>query len=755
MINIATSSDDASALECCKNQLGVFMRASVGPASGVIQVLCVALGVLLLAGCVSGGLRLHHSAYPASPREPVTDTYHGTTVADPWRWLESLDAPRTADWVQAQNRLTVPYLAALPQRPWLQNRLTQLYVYERSGVPRRAGKHYFYLYNDGQQNQATLQVADSPTGPGRTLLDPAALRGDSTVALAEYEPSPDGSLLAYALTDAGSDWKTWHIRDVASGTDLPEVLRDTKFTQPSWARDGSGFYYSSYPNGDDQRQPVIRFHRLREPQARDVQIYAVSDHPTRIPDGVVSDDGKWLVILLDDGTVANGISAMALDGSGRIEKLFDRYDGIQTYIGSRSAGSGTELFFRTTAGASRGRVMAVDMGKPVVSRQREVVAETNDVLEAAALVGPRVIASYLHDAHAVVRTHDAVSGAALGEVPLPGLGTVSAFSGDSSSPEGFFGYSDFFTPTRIYRHDAASGAVTLLRAPVFAADLSPYVTEQVFYPSRDGTRVPMFLVHRRDVVLNGRNPVMLYGYGGFDISLTPSFSPATVAWLEMGGVYAVANLRGGGEYGSQWHLAGTRERKQNVFDDFIAAAEYLIAQRWTQPSRLVIRGGSNGGLLIGAVLTQRPELFGAALPDVGVLDMLRYHLASANARQWSDDFGLSENAADFKAQLAYSPYHNAQRHDCYPPTLVTTAAQDNRVVPWHSFKFAAALQAAQRCAQPTLIRVETRAGHGAGKPTWMQVEQIADQWAFAASALGMLVPSASGSPSGGSSAASH
>ena len=728
------------------------MRTSVGPASAVIQVLCAAL---LLTGCVGGGLRLQHWAYPPSPRESVTDTYHGTTVADPWRWLESLDSPRTADWVQAQNRLTMPYLAALPQRPWLQQRLTQLYVYERSGVPRRAGKHYFFLYNDGQQNQATLQVADTPTGPGRTLLDPASLRGDSTVSLAEYEPSPDGSLLAYALSDAGSDWKTWHIRDVASGTDLPEILRDTKFTQPSWSRDGSGFYYSSYPNGDDQRQPVIRFHRLRQPQASDAQVYAVSDHPTRIPDGVVSDDGKWLVILLDEGTVANGVSVMSLDGSARIEKLFDRYDGLQAYIGSRPSASGTELFFRTTSGAARGRVVAVDMGKPAASRQRDVVAESADVLEAAALVGSRVIASYLHDAHAVVRTHDALSGAALGDVPLPGLGTVSAFSGDSSSPEGFFGYSDFFTPTRIYRHDSGSGAVTLLRAPVFAADLSPYVTEQVFYASRDGTRVPMFLVHRRDLALNGRNPVMLYGYGGFDISLTPSFSPATVAWLEMGGVYAVANLRGGGEYGSQWHQAGTRERKQNVFDDFIAAAEYLIANHWTQPSRLVIRGGSNGGLLVGAVLTQRPELFGAALPDVGVLDMLRYHLASANARQWSDDFGLSENATDFKAQLAYSPYHTVQRHRCYPPTLVTTAAQDNRVVPWHSFKFTAALQAAQQCAQPTLIRVETRAGHGAGKPTWMQVEQLADQWAFAASSLGMRTPSAGSSPSPGSAAASH
>jgi prolyl oligopeptidase len=409
---------------------------------------------------------------------------------------------------------------------------------------------------------------------------------------------------------------------------------------------------------------------------------------------------------------------------------------MQTYLGSRQ-GVGTELLFRTTAGAARGAVVAVDLGKPEASRLRVVVPEAADVLEQAALVGQRLYVTYLKDAHAQVRSVDVGTGAALGEVPLPGLGTVTAFSGDGRSTEGYFGYTDFFTPTRIYQVNAVDGALRLLRQPAIAADLSGYETEQVFYSSRDGTRVPMFLVHKRGLQRDGRNPVMLYGYGGFDISLTPSFAPATLAWLEMGGVYAVANLRGGGEYGAQWHLAGTRANKQNVFDDFIAAAEYLVAQHYTVPQRLVIRGGSNGGLLVGAVLTQRPELFGAALPDVGVLDMLRYHLASANARQWSDDYGLSDDAADFKAQWAYSPYHNASRHSCYPPTLVTTAAHDNRVVPWHSFKFTAALQAAQQCARPVLIRVETRAGHGAGKPTWMQVEQLADQWAFAAAALGM------------------
>jgi prolyl oligopeptidase len=343
-----------------------------------------------------------------------------------------------------------------------------------------------------------------------------------------------------------------------------------------------------------------------------------------------------------------------------------------------------------------------------------------------------------------VQLFDAGSGRSLGEVALPGLGAVAGFTGEPADAESFFSYTDFATPTRIYRLDMQQAGATLLRAPQFAADVSAYVTEQVFYTSKDGTRIPMFIVQRRDAKRDGRGAVMLYGYGGFDISETPAFSPATIAWLEMGGTYAVANLRGGGEYGAAWHVAGTRERKQNVFDDFIAAAQFLVRERYAAPGRIAIRGGSNGGLLVGAVLTQRPELFGVALPDVGVLDMLRYHLASANARQWSDDYGLSENAADFRAQYAYSPVHNADRQHCYPPTLVTAAAQDNRVVPWHSFKFASSLQHAQRCAQPVLLRVETRAGHGAGKPVWMQIDHYAEQWAFAAAALGMTVPAASG-----------
>jgi prolyl oligopeptidase len=487
---------------------------------------------------------------------------------------------------------------------------------------------------------------------------------------------------------------------------------------------------------------------MGDAQEQDAEVFAVTDSASRVPDGVVTLDGRYLVILLEEGTVSNGVSVMSLDGTRRVQKLFADYTGYYSYLGSRQ-GLGTELYFRTTRGAPRGQVIAVDLGRPEGSRERVVVPEGRDVLESASLVAGTVIVTRLHDAHAQVARFDAASGRELGEVALPGLGTVAGFTGDDASAATYFSYTDFFTPARIYRLDPRTGSTQLLHEPRIDADTSPYMTEQVFATSHDGTRVPVFLVHRRDLRRDGRHPVMLYGYGGFDISLTPGFSASTLAWLEMGGVYAVANLRGGGEYGRAWHLAGTRSQKQNVFDDFIAVAEHLVRTRITQPSRIVIRGGSNGGLLVGAVLAQRPDLFGAALPDVGVMDLLRYHLASANARLWADDYGLSEDPADFKAQYAYSPYHNIGRKHCYPPTLVTTAAQDNRVVPWHSFKFTAALQAAQRCPAPTLIRVETRAGHGAGKPVWMQVEQTADQWAFAAAALRMPLPPAAGVQSPG------
>ena len=706
--------------------------------------------LLLIALAVVGALdgsRSHAAVYydptryPSTPQVSVVDDYHGTAVADPWRWLESIDSPETRHWVGLQNGTSRPILSHLPLRAKLEQRLTQLYAYERFGVPLKAGPNYFFLRNDGGQDQAALHVSQRPQELGRFLIDPASLRGDATVSLAEFVPSPDGRLLAYALSDGGSDWKIWRVRDVATGDDLADELRQTKFTRASWARDASGFWYSRYPDGDDQRQPVVMFHRVGTPQSDDAQVYAVTDHPRRTPEATLTMDGRFLIVTLDDGTLTNGVDVLDLKKQ-RTLRIFDRYDGLYTFLGARSAADlATELLFRTTAQAPRGRVIAVRIdptGAP--PRVREVLAESDVTLVSAALVGDRLIANHLADAHARVTVHDPADGRLLAEVALPGLGTVAGFTGENPDAETFFSYSDYATPTRIYRLDTRSLETQVVHAPQIGADLSPYVTEQVFFTSKDGTRVPMFLVHRRDLVRNGRNPVMLYGYGGFDISVTPSFSPATLAWLEMGGVYAVANLRGGGEYGAAWHVAGTRARKQNVFDDFIAAAEYLIRERYTRPSRLAIRGVSNGGLLVGAVVTQRPELFAAALPDVGVMDMLRYHLASANARLWSDDYGLSDDADDFRAQLAYSPVQNAYRQRCFPAMLITTAIRDNRVVPWHSYKFTAAVQRAQQCRKAVLLNVETRAGHGSGKPTWMQIEQFAELWAFAAAALNVHVP---------------
>jgi prolyl oligopeptidase len=699
-----------------------------------ISALCAALTAHAALPAVSPG------AYPKVERAGVVEDFHGTKVADPYRWLEALDSPQTQAFVAGQNAVAEPFLKALPDRERFRQRLTVLYQYERFGLPLKEGANYFYQRNDGKQDQAVLYVSDKADAPGRVLIDPNKLRGDATVSLADYKPSPDGKLLAYSLSDAGSDWNSWYVRDVATGQDRPDHLVNTKFTPVSWARDGSGFYYSVYPKGDDQLQPVVHFHKLGDPQAADREIYAIKDHPTRVPYGTVTEDGRYLVLKIEEGTKTEGVLVMALDGSGTVTPLFTRYDGMYEYLGSRKGAAGTELLFKTNANAPNGHIVAADMGLPPARWGEVRVPESKQVLESAALVGDRLVGEYLQDASSRLRQYAAADGKALGEITLPGLGSVAGLSGEPGEREAWFSYTDFSTPTRTYSLDTQTGATTLLREPKIPADISPYVTEQVFYTSRDGTRVPMFIVHRRDAPRDGTGAVMLYGYGGFDISMTPSFSSSTIAWLERGGTYAVANLRGGGEYGAAWHEAGTLGQKQNVFDDFIGAAEYLVKEKYAAPKRIVIRGGSNGGLLVGAVMTQRPELFGAALPAVGVLDMLRYHLASANARQWSDDYGLSDNAADFKAQFAYSPVHNADRQTCYPPTLITTGAEDNRVVPWHSFKFAAALQHAQKCGNPVLLRVETRAGHGAGKPMWMQIEGIAEEWAFAAAALGLPAP---------------
>jgi prolyl oligopeptidase len=687
--------------------------------------------------------------YPATTRGDVVDDYHGVRIADPYRWFEDAGAQSTKDWVTAQNALAQPYLESLPQRAWLGNRLKALWTYERFGVPQREGEHYFFLRNDGTQDQSVLYVADSATATPRVLVDPNGKREDATIALSQWSPSPDGKLVAYALSDGGTDWNIWHIRRVADGTDLPVSLKFSKFWPVAWARDSSGLYYSRYPvkagenaataeRGDDAGRPDVYFHELDDAQSADRLVYQVTDHPTRVPAVQVTEDGRYLIINQFDGFEANGVLVQDLRKPGaKAQPLFVAWDALYNFIGSK----GDELYFQTTNAAPLGRVIAVNPAKPQITAWRTVVPQAQFSITNAAYIGGRLVVEYTRDARSLVKLFE-TSGKEVGEVKLPGLGTAGGFQGEGDNPEAFFFFSGYQAPTSILRLDVASNTVSEYRKPNVPADFAPFITEQVFYNSKDGTRVPMFIIRRKDTPRDGNQPVMLYGYGGFNVTLSPAFSPAIQSWLEMGGTYAVANLRGGGEYGEEWHQAGTKLKKQNVFDDFIAAAEYLIREKYTNPKRLAILGRSNGGLLVGAALTQRPELFGAALPGVGVMDMLRYQTASANARQWSSDYGLSENADEFKAIHAYSPVHNVKSGVCYPPTLVTTADRDDRVVPWHSYKFAAELQHDQACPNPVLIRIETRAGHGAGKPVWMQIEDIADQFGFVANALGMPAPAA-------------
>jgi prolyl oligopeptidase len=708
-------------------------RASAGAA-----LFALALGV---AEAVAGG----RPAYPPAPRSGQVDVYHGERVADPWRPLESLDDPATVAWVRAQDALARKELGGLPLRARFAARMRELVDYERFGLPQHRGGRYLYTRIDGKQEQDVLWITTDPREPGRVLLDPNALSADGTVSLDGFELSPDGRHVAYALSDGGSDWETWRVRDTATGADLPEVLGGTKFTGIAWRRDGAGFYYSRYPAlagrgdaWDDGRQVAIWYHALGTPQSRDVEVYAITDHPTRNPYPEVSEDGRYLVIHVDDGFETSGVYYRRLGaapggaGEGPVVRLLDAWDGLYDYLGN----DGDVFLVKTTAGAPAGRIVAIDLAAPGRERWREVVPERAEAIAEASLVGGQLVVQYVVDVKSVVRTFD-LAGRPGRVVALPGAGTVEGFDGEAGDTEAFYAYTDFTTPRAVYRYDLATGRSEPWRVPRLDFDPSAYVTRQVRYRSRDGTEVPMYLVHRRDLAPGTPHPTVLYGYGGFNVSLLPSFSASRAAWIEAGGIYAVANLRGGGEFGERWHRAGTKLAKQNVFDDFIAAAEWLERERWTTPGQLAIWGGSNGGLLVGAVLNQRPELFAAAVPAVGVMDMLRYPLASANARQWSSDYGLSEVPEEFRALRAYSPYHNVRAGTCYPPVLVMADANDDRVVPWHSYKYAAALQAAQGCDRPVLLRVETRAGHGAGASTTKIVEEYADQWAFVAAATGL------------------
>lgn len=683
---------------------------------------------------------------PAPTRSSTqVDTYHGTAIADPYRWLEDVDAAETAAWVAAQNDVTFKYLRALPDREAFRTRIEALYNYERFSVPSRVGGRYFFAKNSGLQNQSVLFVQESLDGSARELLDPNQLSRDGTVALTVSEPSPDGKLLLYGTAASGSDWQEFKVRRVDDGVDLGDHLRWIKFSRGAWTRDGRGFFYARYPEPkpgeamvSQNRDMKLYYHRIGTAQGEDLLVYERPDQPDWGFNPLVTFDGRYLIISVWTGTDSRNrlyyldlIDPVRPTVLGRVIRLFDGFDAAYDFVGNQ----GPVFFLRTDRDAPLGRVAAVDTRRDGASLV-PVIPEQPQALETVAHVGGRLVASYLTDAHSTVRIFE-TGGRELKGLDLPGIGSVGVtMSGDPEHPELFFGFTSFLAPGTIYRADVATGTQAVFRAPRLQFDPTPFVTEQVFYRSNDGTRVPMFITRRKDLPRNGANPTLLYAYGGFDVNLLPAFDPAIIAWLERGGIYAQANLRGGGEYGKTWHEAGMFEKKQSVFDDFIAAAEYLIAERYTSSSYLAIEGASNGGLLIGAVITQRPELAAVALPAVGVMDMLRYHRFTIGWA-WASEYGSADDPKHFPVLKAYSPLHNLKPGTDYPATLVTTADHDDRVVPGHSFKFAAALQAATTWRRPAYIRIETKAGHGAGKPIAKTIDERADVFAFARANMGV------------------
>ena len=671
--------------------------------------------------------------YPNTHRCDQVDDYHGTKIADPYRWLEDTDSEQTKSWVKAQNRVTFAYLDKIPARQKIEERLTKLWNYERYGLPTKRGGRYFYTHNNGLQNQSVLYVAEGLDAESRVLLDPNKLSQDGTVALASWVPSEDGNFVAVALASDGSDWREWKVLDVDSGMELADHVHWSKFSSASWTREGKGFFYSRYDEPQEGKEftgtnyfQKLYYHRLGELQAEDTLIYERTDEKEWGFDGRVTEDGRYLMVRIWRGTEEKyQVFYKDLQSPGsKVIELITGFDAEYVFI----ANEGPVLWFMTDLDAPLRRVIAIDTTRPDRESWNEVIPEATHVLRGISLVGERFFASYLKDAQTLVKVY-AIDGRYQNDVKLPATGSAGGFGGRRSDQETFYAFTNYTTPTQIYRYDIESGKSEIFRKPDVDVNPDNYMTRQVFYESNDGTRVPMFITHRRDVKPNGSNPTVLYGYGGFNNSLSPSFRVTNMVWLEAGGIYAVPNLRGGGEYGRQWHEAGIKDRKQNVFDDFIAAAEWLIDNKYTSRKELAIRGGSNGGLLVGAAMTQRPDLFGAALPAVGVLDMLRYHKFTIGWA-WVSEYGSSDNLDEFKTLFSYSPLHNLKSGTKYPATMITTGDHDDRVVPGHSFKFAAQLQTCHVGVDPVLIRIETSAGHGAGTPTTKRIQAATDVLAF-------------------------
>lgn len=671
--------------------------------------------------------------YPPSPRGQHVDNYHGEIVSDPYRWLEDPQSADTQAWIQAQNALTFEFLESIPERSQIQSRLTQLWNYEKLSVPFKKGDRYFFSKNNGLQNQSVLYSRKSLTSEPEMILDPNLLSEDGTVALSGLALSDNAQYLAYGLSDSGSDWQTWHIRDLSTGEDFSEQLQWIKFSRAAWTPDHQGFFYGRYDEPDENNKlegvnysQKLFYHRLGTPQSADPLIYERPDQKEWGFQATVSEDGDYLLIHVWLGTDARNLLFYKglKSPEAPVTELISTFEASYSFIGNQKS-----LFWvKTDLNAPRGQVIAIDLHHPDQEHWQTIIPESTDTLEGIDVLNHQFVATYLKDARSQVKCF-ALDGQELGEISLPGIGSVSGFYGKTTDTETFYSFTSFTTPTSIYRFDLESGESTLYWQPQVDFNPTEYETQQVFFTSKDGTQIPLFLSHKKGLIKDGKTPVYLYGYGGFNVSLTPSFSPVQLAWMEMGGIFALPTLRGGGEYGEAWHQAGMKHHKQTVFDDFIAAAEYLITAGYTCTDKLAISGGSNGGLLVGACMTQRPDLFSAALPAVGVMDMLRFHQFTIGWA-WCAEYGSSENAEDFPVLYAYSPLHNLQADTSYPATLITTADHDDRVVPAHSFKFAAALQAAHSGMAPTLIRIETKAGHGAGKPTQKQIEEATDRLAF-------------------------
>jgi prolyl oligopeptidase len=688
--------------------------------------------------------------YPASTVSSQVDDFFGKKVADPYRWLEDVDSAETASWVGAQNKATFDFLAKLPKREAIKQRLTELYNYPRHDLPFKEAGRYFYTYNTGLLNQPQLRMKDRLDGEAKLLLDPNTLSTDGTVSLTQWDVSPDGKSLGYGVAVAGSDWNEFRVRDIATATDAGDVIKWVKFSSLQWTKDSKGFFYSRYPEPQKAENQVfsalanqtVYYHRLGTPQSADRKIFTTPEFPQRGWGGAVTDDGRYLLLYGSEGTDSrNRLYYVDLkdtqnpDLGGPVVRLIDVLEADYGVLGNK----GSVLFVRTDLDAPRKKIIAIDLANPDRANWKTLVPEAPDVIESCMVAGGKFVINYLHDAHSRLAVFG-LDGAPQGEITLPGIGTVAGsnytrdsggLSGDLDDSEMFFKFVSFIAPATSFRHDLKTGKNAPVEVAKVAFDPSLYETRQVFYASKDGTKVPMFITQRKGVKLDGSHPAMLYAYGGFDISLKPAFSPTAIAWLELGGIYAQPNLRGGGEYGREWHLAGTKERKQNVFDDFIAAGEWLVANGYTGHDKLVISGGSNGGLLIGAVANQRPDLARVAFPAVGVMDMLRFHKFTIGWA-WTSDYGSADDADGFKYLSAYSPVHNVKAGVQYPAVMVTTADHDDRVHPGHSFKYAAAMQAANPNAKfPTYIRIDVKAGHGQGKPIAKQIEEVADKLAFA------------------------